>query len=172
MRVICFVYLHCICSLSILSSLASLGGDEANVDGFDGTAGLALLANEVIYTLLLLVSNSRLIRVAIDALHIVIGVPPDGLREVLRLVATREDHLTVVTDDAVATQLGQEVGEDVRQFTVEGLGLLLEVVPARLGGGLRRLRGQQRERLLNLVCHTHNYSYIQAGQQRYQFVLR
>lgn len=110
--------------------MTSLGGDEADVDRLDGTTGLALLANQVVYTLLLLVFDPRLVRVAIDALDVVIGIPPDGLREVLRLIAARKDHLAIVANDTVATQLRQEVSEDVRKLTIECLSLLLEVVPA------------------------------------------
>ena len=139
------------CSLSILSSLTSLGGNETDVNGLDGTASLALLANEVIYTLLFLVPNSRLVRVAIDTLNVVIGVPSNRLREVLGLITTRKDHLTIVADDTDATQLGQEVSKNMGLLTIERLSLLQEVVPARLGGRLGRLSSQQRERLVARV---------------------
>ena len=77
--------------------------------------------------------NDSRVTGAIFALHVVVGVLPDSLREVLALVTTVQDHLTIVADDTDRTQLGHEVGEDVGRFTVERIRLGLEVDPGGLG---------------------------------------
>lgn len=132
-------------SLACLSTLASLRRNVATGDADDRPGGTAALANELGDALLLHTDEFGVELPAILALHVVDDVLANDLVHTLRHVVAGEDHLTIVADDAVRTQLGEEEGEDVLGLAVHHRELLREVVPEDLGRRLRHLRLDQLE---------------------------
>ena len=107
-----------ICSLPELLSLSSFSCLEMTLNCLHRSTGLACFALEDTQPCLILPLDFCLVASAIFAPNIVVNIFSDKSQEILCLISTNQDHFIVGSDVAFATQLRQEVVQDVLMLTL------------------------------------------------------
>jgi hypothetical protein len=106
------------CSLPKLLSLSSFGGLEMTLNCLHRSTGLACVTLEDTKPRLILPLDDCLVASAIFASHVVVNIFSNKSQEILGLIATNQNHFVVGADVSLATELRQEVIQDMLMFSL------------------------------------------------------